>query len=495
MRRTLRPLLTAFVTAVLAATAGLALAQDVTILHTNDVYEIEPVDDGARGGAARVATLFGERAGLDPLILFSGDLFSPSLMSTVFYGSQMVDVYNRLGTDAAVYGNHEFDFGPEVAAERVAESEFPWLATNLLDDTTGEPLAGAQRLALFERNGVTVGVMGLVGNWFDLTTVGPNAVYVDFVEAGRAAVAELEAQGAEVIVAITHMYLAEDELLAREVPEIDLVLGGHDHEPIVTVAGDTLVWKTGSDFRTVGELSVYALRTVEPLVIPRFLTVDAAVAEDPEMKAVVDGYVATLDEELGEPIGEAAVALDARRATVRFEESNFGNLIADAMREYAGADLAIANGGGIRSDAVYGPGTLARRDVMSVLPFGNVVVSLRLSGAEVLEALENSVSQYEDGAGRFPQLSGATIRVDPSRPAGERVVEATVGGAPLDRAATYVVATNDYAAGGGDGFEVFVDAPRIIDASGGRLLASVVMDYIDRNAPVAPQVEGRIVIE
>lgn len=220
-------------------------------------------------------------------------------------------------------------------------------------------------------------------------------------------------------------------------PENDLILGGHDHEPIVTVAGDTLVWKAGSDFRTVGELGVYALRTVEPLVIPRFLTVDATVAEEPEMKAVVDGYVATLDDELGEPIG-------------------------DAMREYAGADLAIANGGGIRSDAVYGPGTLARRDVMSVLPFGNVVVSLRLGGAEVLEALENSVSQYEDGAGRFPQLSGATIRVDPSRP---------------------------------PGFEVFAGAPRIIDASGGRLLASVVMDYIDRNAPVAPQVEGRIVIE
>src|SRR5690606_28428885 len=199
----------------------LAAAQgaDLLILHFNDVYEIEPVDGGERGGAARVATLIEERQAAAPLILFSGDTFSPSLMSSIFQGAQMVDVFNRLGLDYAVFGNHEFDFGPEVALERVGESEFTWLAANLVDRGSGRPYLGAGAHVLVEWNGVQVGIIGLIGDWFNLTSVGEEGEYVDFVTVGRAAAQELEAQGAELIVAITHMFMEQDEQLAREVPE------------------------------------------------------------------------------------------------------------------------------------------------------------------------------------------------------------------------------------------------------------------------------------
>lgn len=465
---------------------------DLLILHFNDVYEIEPVDDGARGGAARVATLIEERQGADPLILFSGDAFSPSLMSSIFQGAQMVDVFNRLGLDYAVFGNHEFDFGPEVALERFGASEFTWLAANLVESGGDQPYGGASAHALVEWNGVQVGIIGLIGDWFDLTNMGEEAEYVDFVAAGRAAAQELRAQGAEFVVAITHMYLAQDEQLAQAVPEIDLILGGHDHEPITTVVNGTLIWKTGSDFRTLGELGVYLGNGFSPLVVPRFLHVDAAVPDEPAMAEVVAGYAAALDEELGTVIGETAVPLDATRATVRTAESNYGNLIADAMREHTGADVAIANGGGIRTDMVYEPGPLTRGDVQAVQPFGNVIMSVEVTGEQLLAALENAVSQVEVGAGRFPHVSGMAMVYDPSRPAGDRVLEVLVAGQPLDPAATYVLAVNNFVAEGGDGFEMLIDAPRVITEEVGVHDATVVADYIERHSPVAPAVEGRV---
>ena len=145
-----------------------------------------------------------------------------------------------------------------------------------------------------------------------------------------------------------------------------------------------------------------------------------------------------LDEELGVAVGTTTVELDSRRDIVRTTESNFGNLIADAIRAGVGADVAIANGGGIRGDRTYDAGTvLTRKDVLTELPFGNVTVLIELSGADLLAALENGVSQVEDKAGRFPQVSGMTYSYDGSKPSGGRIAEVKVGDAALDPGATY----------------------------------------------------------
>ncbi len=170
-----------------------------------------------------------------------------------------------------------------------------------------------------------------------------------------------------------------------------------------------------------------------------------------------------------------------------------GNLIADAMREGVGADIAITNGGGIRGDRTYDAGTvLTRKDVLTELPFGNVTVLLELSGADVLAALENGVSQVEKKAGRFPQVSGLTFSYKPSADVGARIDAVKIGDKPLDPAATYTVATNDYMANGGDGYAALKKGKVLIDASGGTYMATMVMDYIAANAPVSPKVEGRI---
>ena len=473
---------------------ALAFAGEFSIIHFNDVYEIQPVKKGKYGGAARVATLIKELGGQENLILFSGDAFSPSIMSSVFKGKQMVDVFNRLGLDYATFGNHEFDFGPEVAAQRVKESKFTWISTNLVDKRTGEGYVGAVRWALVDWNGVKVGLLGLIDNWLDLTSPGPNAQYLDFVQVGREYARMLKAKGAEVVIALTHMDMANDEKLAASVPEIDLILGGHDHAPMWKVVNGTLIWKTGANWVWLGHLKVYTIPGLKPVVIPTEYVVDSKIPEDPEMAKVVAKYAAALDKAMNEVIGETKVPLDARRKVVRRQESNLGNLITDAMREYAKTECAIQNGGGIRTDRIYGPGPITKKDIFSILPFGNVVISIKIDGKTLKAALENGVSQWERTKGRFPQVSGIKYVFDPKRKPGNRVLEVYVNGKPLDPNKTYTCAINDYIGRGGDGYVMFKNAPRIFDERNGKLLAQVVVDYIKAHSPVAPKVEGRIVI-
>jgi 5'-nucleotidase / UDP-sugar diphosphatase len=264
--------------------------------------------------------------------------------------------------------------------------------------------------------------------------------------------------------------------------------------------GQVAMTESGSqaDYVTVLELTVDRVKKGEKEEVvwrPTFRSVDTAtVAPDPKGAELVKAYDDRLGKELDVPVGKVVTGFDSRRGTVRDKEAAIGNLIADATREAVGADVAITNGGGIRANKEYPAGTvLTRRDVLSELPFGNKTVKLEVKGADILAALENGFSQAGQGAGRFPQVSGMTVSYDPNRPVGSRVTGVTVAGRPLDPAATYTLATNDYMAGGGDGYGALAAGKNLIDPSAARLMASQVMEHIAARGEVAPKVEGRIV--
>jgi 2',3'-cyclic-nucleotide 2'-phosphodiesterase (5'-nucleotidase family) len=480
---------------------GAARAEPVTItlLHSNDVYEIAPKE--GRGGLAELMTLLRREraAAAHSITTFGGDLISPSVLSGLTRGTQMIDLYNRLGTDVAVLGNHEFDYGPEVLAERIAASAFPWLGTNVLGPD-GKPALGTLATHMIERAGYRIGFFGLLAPETDvLSSPGAAITFAPLLASARAAVERLEADGADLIVALTHDDLADDRALARSVASIDVILGGHDHDPITFYEGGVLIAKAGYDAHYLAAIDLVVDRVMERdkevvEVIPswRYLST-AGIPPDPEIQAVVERYNAELDAELNVPLATTAVALDSRRATVRNAESNFGNLIADAIREAVGAEAALVNGGGIRGDRLYDPGTvLTRKDILGELPFGNVVVLIELSGADLLAALENGVSQVEGAAGRFPQVSGMTYSYDATKPPGSRIVAVEVGGRPLALDRAYKLATNEYVYGGGDGYAALARGKPVIDPSAGTLMASMVMDHIARQGSIAPKVEGRI---
>ncbi len=484
---------------LLIAAGAQAAPTKITFLHTNDVYEISP--KRGKGGLAELMTLLqAERAAAaHSITTFGGDLLSPSILSRKFKGAQMVELMNKLGTDVAVPGNHEFDFGPEVAEQRFGESSFPWLGANVLGKD-GKPAAGLTAIHTIGVGDFKVGFFGLLApETATLSSPGSGISFAPLIDTAESAVKQLEQAGADVIVALTHMNIADDRALIRSVKGIHLVLGGHDHEPITYYERGVLIQKAGYDahYLAAVDLSVERVEkrgksTVEVLPQWRMLST-RGVAPDPKVKPIVDAYNLKLDEELGQPVGKTAVELDSRRSTIRTMETGFGNLIADALRESVGAEVGLTNGGGIRGDRTYDPGTtLTQKDVLSELPFGNLVVLIELSGGDLLGALENGVSEIENIGGRFPHLSGMTMVFDPSAPKGKRIVSAKVGGAELDRNKSYKLATNDYIYGGGDGYAALTRGKPLIDPSGGKLMATVVMDYIAAKGTVAPKLEGRV---
>jgi len=493
----------AFAAVAAALLPGMALAQNgtLTFLHINDVYEIAPVR--GRGGLAELTTLLKRERARNPAAIttLGGDFLSPSLMSGTTKGSQMVDLFNAIGTDVAVFGNHEFDFGVDVARTRIGESRFPWLGTNVLG-TDGKPFGGALATWTRQAGDITVGFFGVLTPLTKhMSSPGDSVVFSDVKPAAEAAVKQLKAAGAHVIVGLTHLDIAEDRELARDVKGISLILGGHDHDPITFYEGDTLILKAGFDahFLGVADLAVRTRTTDKgPLttVVPsewRMVTT-SGVAPDPEVGARVKSYTDRLDADLNVVIGRTLGDLDSRKEVVRTRESTMGNLFADALRETLKADVAITNGGGLRGDVLHPAGTeIRRRDIFAEMPFGNVGVLLELTGAGLLAALENGVSRIEDKAGRFPQVSGVTFVYDLKAPAGSRIVEAKVGGKPLDPVATYRIATSDYMLRGGDGYTPFTKGKVVIDPSGAVLLATIVMEYVAAKGTVAPKVEGRIV--
>jgi 2',3'-cyclic-nucleotide 2'-phosphodiesterase (5'-nucleotidase family) len=471
----------------------------ITFLHTNDMYLIDQRD--GKGGFPKLMTLLQQEraAHANTITTFGGDLLSPSILSALTHGTQMIELMDAVGLQYAVPGNHEFDFGPTVFAQRIKASKAVWLAANLRR-ADGHAIDGVSNHAMLEIDGMKIGMFGVITPE-TVTLSAPGDVYIfsDPVQAARSEVDTLTAQGADFIVALTHLDWAQERELARRVPGIGLMLTGHDHIAASVFVGNTLLVQAGADAHWLGVVDVM-LDYVEKNGKKRLMTnyewhmrSTLGVQDDPVIAARVQGYNALLDEQLNRVIGKTSTRLDTRRLTVRTGESAFANVIADVMRASVGADVALTNGGGIRGDTIYEPGTtLTRKMMLSELPFNNVTVKLEITGKVLWAALEHGVAKVENIRGQFPHVSGMRYVFDPTRPAGRRIVSVQVGGRALDPHATYTLATNDYIAEGGDNYEMLKSLTRLIDTSAATLMAAAVMHYVETQGSIAPKLEGRI---
>jgi 5'-nucleotidase/UDP-sugar diphosphatase len=497
----------------------------LTILHTNDVHaHYQPFDayagsceigEECTGGSARVADAVSQIRGEggNVLLLDAGDQFQGTLFFNQYKGQAARALMNAIGYEAMAIGNHEFDSGPEILTEFVAKADFPVLSANLDIDPAMALADLVKPWVVLEVGGEKVGVFGLVTE--DLATIsspGPGVKTTDAVEAAKSAVAELEQQGVDKIIALTHIGYLADQDLASKVDGIDVIVGGHSHTllsnvdesaagPYPTVVQSpggqpVLVVTDGAYARALGDLTV----TFDADGVPSTYTGEPIILGDSvgDIVARLNAPIQELKETLA---GETAVDLIGDRTVCRFEECNMGDLITDAMlvnTAQDGTQIAITNGGGIRASIK--AGNVSVGQVLEVLPFGNTVATFGLKGEDLLVALENGVSQAEnpenEGTGRFPQVSGMRFTWDPSKPVGSRIGTVEVGNEtdgyePLDPEATYQIASNNFVRTGGDGYEVF--AEKAIDPYDyGSLLADAVMEYIAAESPVSQDVEGRI---
>jgi 5'-nucleotidase / UDP-sugar diphosphatase len=495
-------------TTILAASPEEALAQAAnqgtnptfSLLLVNDIYKMSEVK--GRGGFARLAAIArAERAkGIPMLYAHAGDMFSPSLMSGFDQGAHTVELLNVVPPDIFVPGNHEFDGGKENYLKLTKLAKYPTFAANLRA-SDGSVLPDHQDRKMVDLGPVKIGLFGVALASSPLMSSTGDLKFLDEMTAVREQSKALKDAGADIIVAVTHTDFTRDLEIARS-RLVDVLLTGHDHDLRVVYDNRTVMVESGEEGEYVTAIDIYATigeREGKRAVtwLPRFRVIDSGtVTPDPEALAIVKRYESELSKELDVTLGTTAVDLDSRSASVRSQETAIGNLIADAIRASTGAEVGITNGGGIRGNKQYPAGaTITRRDILTELPFGNATAMVEITGKDIRDALENSVSQIDNRAGRFPQVSGIVVTVDTKAAVGSRITAITLGGKDLDPAAKYKVATNDFMLGGGDGYTALGRGKTLIGKTDGKLMASVVMTHIRQVGAVQAKIDGRIILK
>ena len=453
--------------ALLAATAlvvslfgGAAFANaptTVTIFHTNDIHS-RVSSSATTLGYARIATIVqAERAaGRNVLLVEAGDAFHGQSIANISRGQAIVDIMNVLQYDAMVPGNHDFNFGQERLMELAGMAKFPLLAANIEGSNLPSHVirtVGGRRIA----------IIGIATPETAYKTHPRNVVGLTFhnpSESISRLVTSLRSQ-ADLIVVLAHLGQDGDytsRALARDVQGIDLIIDGHSHDFGALQVGRTLIVQAGEFGNHLGRIDVVfdqgGVRMSNGLIEAAHST---AVAQDARVLEVINRYNQQVNAIHSQVIGSATVRLEGDRAFVRTAETNLGNLVTDAMLRATNADFAVTNGGGIRASIP--TGQVTRRHVFDVLPFGNLVVTQKVKGTQVLELLEFSARLLPAQNGGFLQVAGLTYSIDTAREAGRRIHSVAVKGQPLDPEKEYTMATNDFLAAGGDGYAVLATIP------------------------------------
>lgn len=393
----------------------------IRMLLVNDVYVTDTLRDG-RGGLARVAYLRDsvERAtGAPVLFVLAGDVLSPSVMGKWYGGAQMVDGFNAARLDYATLGNHEFDGSRANLNARIAESKFRWLSGNC-GESSGAPFASVRGWDTLRLSGVKVALIGT-------TVVRDYAAYVKCRDADSATTALVDTvttQGAELVVALTHRFMAEDVHTLQSEPRIHAILGGHDHDGRRAVADGRLLIKAVSNSRTAALVTF--TRTAKGWAIrDSVFRIGPGMHDEPVTAAAVSRWRDTLTRRIG-PDRVLGIAPDPINAidSISKRESPFGNMIADALREGTGADIAMINSGALRFDDMMAAGPITKHMIEGIFLFADEtrVVTFPITVARVRALLENGVSTFGLGSGPYPQVSGLQFAFDARLASGSRVV-------------------------------------------------------------------------
>ncbi len=451
-----------------------ACAREATVFYTSDTHG-RLASDSATIGMDTVAALRKSVPGA--LLVDAGDFLQGNPTVNLSQGKDAVRLMKMAGYQAAALGNHEFDYGLETLEERMAEAAAEprpllFLSANVLR-ADGKPLA--RTAAVFSSGGLKIGIFGLTTEETAVQSHPRNTqglLFADVLETARQMAHFLRGQGCDVVVALAHVGTegtmgVKSTDIAAQVPDIDVIIDGHSHVVLEQRApGGGLVVSGGAHNQHVGRLvltraSRPAGASGENLTVQNTLLGKADVASvtpDPDVAAAIAQVLAERADVLARVVGRTPVDLNAERAAVRTGGTNFGNLCADALLFATGADAAIVNGGNLRASIKAGP--ITRGDLIAALPFGDAVLTKRVSGAQLREILEHGLARLPEENGGFPQVGGLKMTVDGARPAGRRITALTLAnGKAVSAKGMYTLAVSDFLAAGGDGYPVLAGLP------------------------------------
>lgn len=473
-------------------------AKKITIVHLNDIHgRVKPDEREKAIGFSRLKTKIDELKADNPnvLVLNAGDTFHGTTLINVTEGETMVNLMNKVGFDAMVPGNHDFNFGNDRLLELAKMAKFPIIGSNIIKEADGK--SDFTPYTIKEVDGIKVGIFGLTTDETKFKSHPKNTVGIKFdnaVKVSEKMVKELKEQGADIIIALGHLGIeGTTTMTSKEVLEgvkgIDLFIDGHSHEILNQMVGDTLLVQADSYTKNIG---IVELEVEDKMVTKKaatLFTYEEAQALVPDV--VIEEEIKKIDE-INAPItevvvGKSKVELVGERGNVRTGETNLGNLITDAMLKSTGADIALTNGGGIRSSIK--AGDVKVNDIFTAFPFTNTLAVIEVTGIELMNALERGVDSYPEEAGHFAHVAGMTYTFDPEKPVGNRVVEVLVNGKALDLTKKYKLVTNDFMAAGGDGYTMFEGKPFVGE---GGLLSDVLIEHMKEMGEVSPTVEGRM---
>jgi len=497
---------TAFVGCTTAPiSSGNQPALHVTVLFFNDIHgHLMPfkvkTDRGKVevGGIARLAALVkkiradNEIKGARTFLFVAGDILQGTPMSTVYHGEPDILSMNAMKVDVMTVGNHEFDFGLENFLHLKKMASFPFLSANIIRKSTGKRLCDSSvSFKLSEK--ISLNVIGTTTRQLLWTTRPDNVEELGVLEPVTTVTQIYNGlAGRGPVILLSHSKHETDRSIARALPDLAAIIAGHDQilfDPLRRV-GKVPVFQAFEKGKYLGrvDLEIDPVSGRTRLISHVYLPITEDITPDSEVQGIVQSYYSRLGKKFREIVGKSAVFLDGERERIRYEETNLGNFVTDVMREYTGAEIALLNSGSLRASIDTGPVSL--EDIFKVMPFGNEIVLVDISGRELLKVLNRSVmGSRSDEDGGFLHVSGIRFTIR-GRSVGD--VKTGPDHAPLDPAKTYRVAITDFLASGGDGYRIFTGKPSLYTGSP---LRELIVDTIRNTGTIKAETDGRITRE
>lgn len=480
--------------------------QHLIILHTNDIHGhlaeeeawwLNPNFPPPVGNAAAAATIIKEertnalKNGFGFMLLEGGDIFQGTPVGEFTKGKAVIEYMNMMGYDAMTLGNHDFDKGMDVLKPLLDMASFPVMAANIVDSNSRRTVDFVQPFVIIQKGGVKIGLFGITTHYMRGMATPENIKGLDFEKESATAkkmVDTLKTLGVDIVVALSHAGFRHDKAIADSVAGIDVIVGAHSHTGLRQAYEDpshhTIIVQTYGHLTSIGKLDLFIDPVTKKIMgfknqLKELSTEE--VLKDTSVTSMVDHWRRLAEAGFDSVLGWANSDINRSGGD---KESAIGNLICDAMLKSGDAEISFQNTGGIKADIPKGP--ITYRNVYNVDAFGNYIVTMEMTGSQVIRICETSVLGYH----AIFQVGGLKMKYNAKKPVWERLIEVTVNGLPIDTARTYKIAINNFLGAGGGNYKIFQEGQNRVDTF--IELRQSLADYIRQNSPLDCRVQGRI---